>query len=450
MSKFSPWNSGDEIPPMKNSKTKKHLVTSQLKITDPKTIFNWEKPQTPEEWAALSKLKKIDANDIVAEGGREGFIAFLNNTPTYLLSKRETPIISLKRLWALYPEMAQPIIDGLLRRSEIMNIISAPKMRKSYMGLNLAMSIVSGGNFFGRFKCTRGKVLVIDNELQPPVTGSRTKIVSEAMNIPLYYSGNLIDYICCRGDLVDVMGLRKYIEDLRPKYYSLIILDALYKFYPAGFDENSNSDMSRLYAILEMYADAAQAAIVVIHHSSKFSQTGKQVVDVGAGAGSLARACDAHLVVRPMPDDDNIVRIDAVTRSFPPIQPFCATFKYPVWELNPNADPDDMVQDKKTTAVKAAQNRDSIERFLESEIGKPMTIKDIVKLGYTRGFNPWSRSTAYPIILDCVKNGKMRLVDGQAGNRPATYQSASKPNVASTDEQSPDDQELNSDQNIPF
>lgn len=441
------------IPKMKHGKIKKHLQQIDLPISDPADIFCREmfEPATEEEWAARAKLKKIDANDIVHEGGREGFIEFLNSTPTYLFHQSQSPIMKLSRLWALYPEMKQPIIQGLLRRGEIMNIVASPKAKKSYLGLNLAMSVISGGSFLGRFECTRGKTLVIDNELHPETINPRTKDVAEASNVPLFFAGDLIDYISLRGDLTDVFSLVSYLDDIRPKYYSLVILDALYRFYPPDFDENSNADMARLYNHLDVYANTLDSAFVVIHHTSKFSQSGKQVTDVGAGAGSLTRACDSHMIIRPLdPDDDEnkTVRIDAVTRSFPPVRPFCATFKYPIWVFNPDADPNDIKIDKPGAgrSAQAAEAKVPIEAYLSTEIEKPSSINEIIIQGASKNFSPWSRGSVRTIIFQLVKDGKMRQVDGASGAKAATYMSVNiTPNTSKQDTPQPPSEQLESD-----
>ena len=60
----------------------------------------------------------------------------------------------------------------------------------------------------------------------------------------------------------------------------------MYRFAIEGVSENDNAAMAGFYNRLDRIAERTKAAIVLIHHSSKGSQSDKRITDVGAGAGS--------------------------------------------------------------------------------------------------------------------------------------------------------------------
>ena len=64
-----------------------------------------------------------------------------------------------------------------------MNLISVSKIGKSWLLLNLLLCIVTGKKWLGRFNCRQGPVLLIDNELKPPVLAKRIRTVAEKMGI---------------------------------------------------------------------------------------------------------------------------------------------------------------------------------------------------------------------------------------------------------------------------
>ncbi len=432
------------LEPMRFTKKKRHEETATA-LTDPAAVFSLEAKalagSSDDDWILyadaerLNPKKKIDANDIVAEGGREGFLKFLVETPTPVFHQKISKIVKLSRLWQCYPDMRQPIIHGILRRGEIMNLVAAPKTNKSWMALDAAMAVISGGRFFGRFDCTRGRVLIIDNELHEQTISMRSKTVAAVMNVPGRYAGNLIDYMPLRGELADIYDLRAFLDDIPPRAYAMCVCDALYRLYPSGMDENDNAEMARLYNHLDLYAGTLDAAFVMVHHTSKFSQVAKAVTDVGAGAGSLTRACDAHMIIRPHRDEDQgVVRIDVLARSFPPLDPFCAKFKYPVWQYDPNSDPDDLPippggTEEKTArkAVEALTETARIETFLLQTVTRPMSIADMLTAGAGQNFKPWNRDRfARGLLPQMLKDGKLRLVDGATGRKAATYQAVPK------------------------
>ncbi len=108
----------------------------------------------------------------------------------------------------------------------------------------------------------------------------------------------------------------------------LIIIDSFYKFVPENVDENCNKSMGCLYAAIDDCASILKAGIVMMHKASK--STKATVTDMGAGAGSQARACDAHILFREH-ETRNCYAVDIATRSFPPMKPFIAEFKFPNW-----------------------------------------------------------------------------------------------------------------------
>jgi RecA-family ATPase len=114
----------------------------------------------------------------------------------------------------------------------------------------------------------------------------------------------------------------------------LIVVDALYRFIPAGISENDNAAMMSLYNLLDLIASHTNAAIAVIHHTSKGDQSGKAVTDVGSGAGSIARAADTHLTIRPH-EEDGMAVLQAVTRSFSPPEDRSIRWEYPHWTKAP-------------------------------------------------------------------------------------------------------------------
>lgn len=253
------------------------------------------------------------------------------------LSERQrgglTPM-SVAELIEAHPTLPEPVIDGLFRRGEIVNSIANTKVGKSWGAYGLGLSVANGIPWLGQYPTTQGRVLIVDNELHPSVLSHRIPRVASAMGVP----SDGVETIPLRGRLVDIFGLWDVIANVKDRGYSLIILDALYKFLPDGFNENDNAQMARLYNTLDRYAAETGAAIMCIHHSTKGIQSGKRVTDVGAGAGSQSRAADCHLVLREH-EDDGCAVLDAAVRSFPPVGSAVLRWEFPLWNVDEDGDP---------------------------------------------------------------------------------------------------------------
>ena len=228
-----------------------------------------------------------------------------------------------------YPSLRPPVIDGLLRRGEVANIIASPKMGKSYLAGGLAFSVASG-DYWLSYPTTQGKVLVIDNELHPETTKDRLCRIASAMMIDTSVYGDSIEVLSLRGCLCDIHTLKVHLGGIEPGEFALVILDALYRTLPEGTSENDNAAMTAIFNQLDAYAAAIECSIVVVHHASKGDQSSKGVTDVGSGAGAISRAADTHLIIRPHAQIGHAV-LEAVTRSWKAPEPVSICWDYPVW-----------------------------------------------------------------------------------------------------------------------
>lgn len=267
----------------------------------------------------------------------------------------EPPALVMKSIRELInenPDLRQPVIHGLLREGETMNVIASPKIGKSWLITDLALAIATGRRWLDTFECERGNVLIIDNELHSETSANRIPKVMRARNIPLDEVAERVFIDNVRGRLKDIIGLGEYFQQLTPGRFKLIALDAFYRFMPPDTDENDNASMSRVYNYLDSFAARLGCAFALVHHSSKGNQSGKSVTDVGAGAGSQSRATDTHLVLRPHEQDDVVV-LDAAVRSWPPIAPRCLRWAFPVWTPDDSLDPADLRPERPRRRPKA-------------------------------------------------------------------------------------------------
>ena len=221
-----------------------------------------------------------------------------------------------------------------------MNVIAAPKTGKSWLVMDLALSVALGKDWIG-FPCEQGKVLIIDNELHPATTAYRFRSMLAKLGIPRSAVNPFIHIENQRGMLETIQSLSAQIEELRKENYKLVIIDAFYRAVPQGTNENDNGSITALYNLLDRYAGTLNSAFALIHHTSKGNQSQKSVTDVGAGAGAQSRAADTHLVLRPH-KEKGVIAVDCAVRSFEPMLPFCLRFDWPVWFRDDSFDPADL------------------------------------------------------------------------------------------------------------
>jgi len=281
--------------------------------------------------------------------------------------------------------LSAPVIDGLLRAGETANIIAASKVGKSWLIYSLLASLATGRRWLDTFDCKAGPVLLIDNELHPQTIASRMPKVTEAMGIP---TPTNIDVLALRGKGITLDRLRAHIDRIEQGHYQGIVLDAWYRFIPAGLSENSNADIMGLYNLLDEYAAKTGAAIVAVHHASKGAQGDKAVTDVGAGAGAQSRAADAHVVLRPHEDEGHVV-LEAAVRSFAPVEPVGLRWDFPLWtradDINTDALKDRKTKQEQRHAERTIEGMQVIKHKL-AEAGRltPKKIREATGMGKSR------------------------------------------------------------------
>jgi hypothetical protein len=219
-----------------------------------------------------------------------------------------------------------------------MNVIAPPKTGKSWLVLGLAMSIASGRPWLGLYGTEVGRVLILDNELCRAVIAHRVPQVAAAAGVGMDEIRERVEVESLRGQLRDILSMASYFDAIEPGRYAAIILDAMYRFMPAGTDENDNGAMAGIYNRLDAYAERLGCCFIAIHHTTQGNQSTKAVTDVGAGAGSQSRAADAHLVLRPHEQPGAVV-LEAVVRSWPPVAPIVLRWEFPAWVPAPDLDP---------------------------------------------------------------------------------------------------------------
>lgn len=305
-------------------------VASILRTLSPPAcvkVVNLKAPagETPTGFDVVDWLDALDSKD--GDAQRIELERLVNQPPDLAALLGGMTLDDLART---HPEPRPPVIDGLLRRGQVGFIVGSSKSNKTWATMQLALDAVSGALWLNKFPTMVQRVLYIDAELQPDDAGQRFRALGG--------SGSSIVLKCMRGQPGGIDVVERLLGTVPVRAFDLVILDPLYMLYPETHDENSNAAATHLVRRVQSIAERLDAAVLIVHHTSKGNQSEKSTVDVGAGAGAYSRAADAWLTLRQHEQPDTAV-FDAVVRSFPPIAPFCIKREHPLWILDQNADP---------------------------------------------------------------------------------------------------------------
>ena len=200
---------------------------------------------------------------------------------------------SMADAWDNLPPLADALIDGVLRQGHKMLLAGPSKAGKSFSLIELCISIAEGTQWLGRWRCTQGKVLYINLELDRASCLHRFKDVYDALRIPPRSLHN-IDIWNLRGASVPMDKLApKLIRRANKKGYIAVVIDPIYKVITG--DENSADQMAKFCNQFDLVCRELSCAVIYCHHHSKGAQGGKRSMDRASGSGVFARDPDAML-----------------------------------------------------------------------------------------------------------------------------------------------------------
>lgn len=255
----------------------------------------------------------------------------------------------LDALWDNMPDLAPPLIEGILREGHKMLIAGPSKAGKSFALIQLCISIAEGKPWFG-FDCTQGKVLYVNLELDRASCLHRFKDVYEALEQQPTNIGN-ISIWNLRGKSLPMDQLApKLIRRAQKRNYKAIIIDPIYKVITG--DENSADQMANFCNQFDKVCTELKCAVIYCHHHSKGSQTGKRSMDRASGSGVFARDPDALLdllelelenmneeKLQDAPIDTSQCtawRMEGTLREYPKFKPVDLWFEYPIHKVDTN------------------------------------------------------------------------------------------------------------------
>lgn len=176
------------------------------------------------------------------------------------------PVVRAADLDAPEPERRW-LVDRLWTRAGVGIIGGAPKSLKSWLGLDLALSVASGTRCLDSFDVAEpGGALVYMAEDAAPVVKQRLTGVCRHRGLDL--AALPIDVITAptlRLDLPD--DQRRLAETVRRHAPRLLLLDPFVRLH--RINENQASDVAAILGYLRELQRAHDLAIVVVHHARK-------------------------------------------------------------------------------------------------------------------------------------------------------------------------------------
>jgi hypothetical protein len=209
-------------------------------------------------------------------------------------------VLSLAQLLEQQPAAAPACLvePGLLPPQGILFIGGEPKVGKSLLVANLALSLAAGADRMGFPVPAARRVLICQFEL--PVAQFVRRLAT--MRHPLGAAADehlLVDTRAAGHLLSAAQGISHFVAAAKAAAADVIVLDPLYSAHDQ--DENDTRAMAALCQSLLRLRDASRAALVVVHHVRK-SIGRHEIGSAFRGSSALHAVGDSYLLLtRPSP-----------------------------------------------------------------------------------------------------------------------------------------------------
>jgi hypothetical protein len=207
-------------------------------------------------------------------------------------------LLAVRRAADIVPEQSASrwLVEHLWAEQGVGVIGGAPKACKTWLALDMAVSVASGTPALGRFPVARaGHVLLYGAEDAPAQLRSRIDMIatSRHLEIECLDVGLILENTLRLDTERDRRRLAATVEHYRPR---LLILDPLVRLH--RIDENSAADISALLAELRTLQRQYQLALILVHHLRKnVSPRGLDGLSL-RGSGDLYAWGDSNLFLR--------------------------------------------------------------------------------------------------------------------------------------------------------
>jgi len=226
------------------------------------------------------------------------------------------PIKSLDSLLETKFPPVRWVVQDLIPREGITIISAAPGSYKTWLMMDIALSVAQGGKMFGRYPTNQTGVLIVDEESGPRLLHERFK----RLQAP---KGVAISYLSRTGKKVDEAYIQALVGICKSNGIGFVIFDSLVRFHRG--DENASKDMAELLDLFKRLADNS-IAVLIAHHNRKSMQGASSSSADMRGSSDILAAIDCHIALNRRRSDEHIDVIQTKNRYMQEIRPFRLRF----------------------------------------------------------------------------------------------------------------------------
>lgn len=241
-----------------------------------------------------------------------------------LRERQERELLAQNNPLQLYPETLDQLldkkfpprewlVDGLLAAKAMTLLSAAPNSYKTFLMLDMALSIAQGNKLFGELETKQANILIVDEESQDYGLYERFRKFNAPRGLPIYWLSRLGHKITDEGYLDSIISRCAALD------VGLVMFDSLTRLHEG--EENSSKDMAKVMDSFKTLTDFG-IAVMLIHHTRKDVAGSYSPENSIRGSSEIFAAPDSHVAMRRVGSSDCVEVRQTKNRFKRPYQPF--------------------------------------------------------------------------------------------------------------------------------
>jgi RecA-family ATPase len=197
------------------------------------------------------------------------------------------------------------VVDGLIPVEGMVAVSGDPGSYKTWLMMEMALSVASGKNFLGKFPTKQGGVIIVDEENPARLLQKRFKRMSlPEEELP-------ISILPLSGFQLTDENVPFLLHEAKRQGTKLIIFDSLVRIHSA--DENDAKKMAEVFSKIKRFIQA-NISVAFIHHNRKQTALGNSAQAM-RGSSDILASVDSHLAIK-YDNDTNIIVLEQTKSRF--------------------------------------------------------------------------------------------------------------------------------------
>lgn len=209
-------------------------------------------------------------------------------------------LVSYNEIVGLPEVPTKYLVDELIVEDTVCMLSGESGIGKTWIYLDLAVKLATGGMLFDKYKCEKVGTLILDKENKMTMIKTRLAMLTREENLNIHLTSNQDIFI--NDHWVDIIITTCQKLNLR-----LVVFDSLRRFFMGN--ENDSGEINQMYRFLHKMREAGLTVILIHHHNKGENKSPR-------GSTDLVNQLDIHLSLEK--SQNQLRMTTAKTRWFPP------------------------------------------------------------------------------------------------------------------------------------